>query len=503
MKHGINLNTESAYDIHGVDKDVLDVLKMLGLGQAPTPRPTAVSYAPVSSRPQTPIRPSQPPPPPPPSMQPIPPPPMPRPGYKPTQRRRSIKSALAKAVVVALVLLIALAVVSQLADYLANTTVEVTNQQTASQRVSTMSQLPIVLTQVKWIQYINPTSGIDKGLGTCLFGNYLVVVGYASISPFLALLDKESGKVVKTWSRGSGWFVNCIAVGDKLYVVGNVEEEGEFYQIYAFDKNLNVLNRVHVALASFDDIVYQDGYLYVGGIRLGNVGGRYMIVQYIEKRALDLSIVTYREINYVNWDGSGILSIGINPATGDVWAVGHYVIDKVSGNIISSYWFPLVTIFDKDLNFKRFIQLPSDGGFFNNICFDDEGNAYVSGEANGSRITIKFDKNGNYIKKYDGGDGIICVKDKLYLFDHINDATASTRQLAYEIIDMKTMKKIGQVNLPVSGVGNLTGFYFSKPSFDGRYIYVAGVLGLGFSTNGKTLPTNDTKIVVFAVSVAP
>jgi len=105
MKHGINLNTESAYDIHGVDKDVLDVLKMLGLGQAPTPRPTAVSYAPASSRPQTPIRPSPPPPPPPPSMQPIPPPPMPRPGYKPPRRRGRIMLTSAM-VIIGIVLII-------------------------------------------------------------------------------------------------------------------------------------------------------------------------------------------------------------------------------------------------------------------------------------------------------------------------------------------------------------------------------------------------------------
>jgi len=75
------------------------------------------------------------------------------------------------------------------------------------------------------------------------------------------------------------------------------------------------------------------------------------------------------------------------------------------------------------------------------------------------------------------------------------------RQLAYEIIDMKTMERIRQVDLPASGISNTTGFYFSKPSFDGRYIYAVGVLGLGFSTNGRTLPANDTEIVVFAVPV--
>jgi len=104
MKHGINLNTESAYDIHGVDKDVEDVLRMLGLVSAPPPRPTAVSYSPASSRSRTPARPPPPPPPPPPSAQPIPPPPMPTRGYKPPRRRR--RTMLTSAMVIIGIVLI-------------------------------------------------------------------------------------------------------------------------------------------------------------------------------------------------------------------------------------------------------------------------------------------------------------------------------------------------------------------------------------------------------------
>jgi len=115
----------------------------------------------------------------------------------------------------------------------------------------------LVSAQVKWVQHTNPTSGIDYGYGTCLFGNYLVVAGGASDSPVLALLDREGGNVVNTWSRGSGWFTNCVAVGDKLYVVGYVEERDGYYQIYVFDKNLNVLNRIQVYNAGFYDIIYQ------------------------------------------------------------------------------------------------------------------------------------------------------------------------------------------------------------------------------------------------------
>jgi len=143
LKHSVNLSTESVYDLHGINKDVLDVLKMLGLEPAPPPRPTAVSYSPASSRPRTPASPPPPPPPPPPSARPIPPPPMPPSGYKPPRRRRRIKSALAKAAIVAFVLLIALAAAPQLADYFANRIVEdllLTSRQTAPQQVSTVPQ---------------------------------------------------------------------------------------------------------------------------------------------------------------------------------------------------------------------------------------------------------------------------------------------------------------------------------------------------------------------------
>jgi len=154
----------------------------------------------------------------------------------------------------------------------------------------------VALAQVKWVKHINPTSGEDYGYGTCLFGDYLVVVGEAGGSPFLALLDRESGEVVKTWSEGSGRFINCVAVGDELYVVGRAWEVGVVYRIYVFDSNLDVLNRVQVNNVSIGYIVYQDGYFYIGGAKWGNVGGQFRPVWYVEKRASDLSLVAYREI---------------------------------------------------------------------------------------------------------------------------------------------------------------------------------------------------------------
>jgi len=347
--------------------------------------------------------------------------------------------------------------------------------------------------QVKWVKHINPTSGVDYGYGTCLFGNYLVVVGEADGSPFLALLDRESGEVVKTWSRGSGEFTNCVAVGDRLYVVGYVEEQDGYYQIYVFDKNLKVIYKVQVYNAVPVDIVYQGGYFYIGGVKAENISGQYKPVWYIEKRTPDLSLVVSREIYDANWESGVVYNIGVNPVTEDVWAVGDHMVGGVMR--------PLVAILDKDLNLKRLVQLPGYTGFFGGICFDREGNAYVSG----NETTIKFDKNGNYIKRYSGGGRVICIKDRLYSFGIVNVTVGvPMRQLGYGIIDIKTLQEIGRAYLPVSSIDmfNLTAFYPpGRPSFDGRYIYVAGVLDLGFRTGGETPPPRDTEIVVFAVPV--
>jgi len=64
------------------------------------------------------------------------------------------------------------------------------------------------------------------------------------------------------------------------------------------------------------------------------------------------------------------------------------------------------------------------------------------------------------------------------------------------------MERIKRVELPASSISkfNLTGFYVpGEPSFDGRYVYVAGVLDLG--TGNGAPPTRDTEVVVFAVPV--
>jgi len=343
---------------------------------------------------------------------------------------------------------------------------------------------PTVSAQVRWVQHVNPTSDAEFGYGTCLFGDYVAVVGRVGGFPFLALLDRESGEVVNaTWIKEFGWFFNCVAVGERLYVAG-------YYHVYVFDRGLNLLHRFQTRNTAPRDVVYQGGYFYIGGYGWRDFGGYYRGLWYIEKRASDLGLVASREIFEEYWVYSVVFNIGVNPATGDVWAVGYHTLGGLSR--------PLVAILDQDLNVKRLVRFPGQVGYFGSMCFDGGGNAYVSGIVEGEEVTVKFDKDGDEVKRYNGGGVVACVKDRLYLFRRVKEGSAW--RLVYEVIDAKTMESIRRVYLPASSEFNLTNFYApGKPSFDGRYIYVAGVLEL--RRGNGTRPISDTEVVVFAVPV--
>jgi len=42
---------------------------------------------------------------------------------------------------------------------------------------------------VKWVRYINPTDKNDYALSTCVFGDYIAVVGKADRYPYVVLLE--------------------------------------------------------------------------------------------------------------------------------------------------------------------------------------------------------------------------------------------------------------------------------------------------------------------------
>jgi len=179
---------------------------------------------------------------------------------------------------------------------------------------------------VNWVQYINPSNDKDFAYGVCTFGEYLAVAGRANFHHhFVALLDRNTGKVVTTWIGEFGYFINCLSEGDKLYVVG-------YGRIYTFNKDLSIVEKVELDL---DPVaISSDGsYLYLaGGIGRDVDGdGRLDRIWRIEKRTLDLDLVAYRELykefqTYKTWErvrknpylDLDVYDLALNPATGDI-----------------------------------------------------------------------------------------------------------------------------------------------------------------------------------------
>jgi len=335
---------------------------------------------------------------------------------------------------------------------------------------------------VHWVQYINPTNGYDFAFGVCVFGEYLAVAGTANDRYFVALLDRATGEVVKTWEGEYGWFYNCLSVGDRLYAVGSNE-------IYTFDRELNVVKKVETRW--FPKAIYFDGsHLYIAGNIREDVDGdgRYDEVWRIEKRTLDLDLVNYREF-YREWDKAyGYVSyahdITINPVTGELWIVGEWYLV----NETIEYWIPethhtFLAIFDSRLSIKKVVEYPVSHKYYIgsllSVCFDNYGDAYVAGNSG----VAKFDKYGNILAvNKDAGGKIACVDDRVYVF--------AGRHTLY-LFD-KGLNPLGKLDLN-KDVKTYSYFWFGKSAFDGRNLYVAG--------HGYILELNGTTIIVYSISV--
>jgi len=335
---------------------------------------------------------------------------------------------------------------------------------------------------LNWVQYINPTDGYDFAFGVCLFGDYLAVLGTAHDDEFVALLDRATGKVVKTWVGEYGWPINCLSVGDRLYVVGSNE-------IYTFDMGLNVVKKVE--LNWFPKAISFDGsYLYLAGNIREDVDSdrRHDEVWRIEKRTLDLGLVAYREF-YREWDKaygyvSYVHDIAVNPVTGELWVVGEWYLV----NETIEYWIPdthhsFLAIFDSRLSIKKVVEYPVSHKYYIgellSVCFDDYGDAYVAGDSG----VAKFDKYGNILAvSKDAWGKIACVGDRVYVFDggHI-----------LYLFD-KGLNPLGELNLN-KDVKAYPHFWFGKSAFDGRNLYVAG--------HGYILELNQTTIIVYSIPV--
>jgi len=341
---------------------------------------------------------------------------------------------------------------------------------------------------VNWVQYINPTNGDDWAFGVCIFGDYLAVVGKAYGQDFVALLDRTTGEVVKTWVGEGSRFYNCLSVGDKLYAVGDK-------RVYIFDRGLKVLKIVKTNWVP-RAVTFDGSYLYIAGHIGEDVDGdgdRENIWR-IEKRTLDLDLVAYREF-YRVWDkaysyDSYAYDIAINPATGELWVVGMWTLyNRTTREGVLDY--SLIVIFDKELNVKRLVEYPQGHenylDWLYGICFDEEGNAYVVGDDG----VAKFDRSGNVLavnRKVEGGK-IACVGGRVYIFG--DKKVGNYWRHVFYVFD-KELNLLGE-HILSKGVEAHSFFWHNKPAFDGRNLYVAGF--------DRALGIDNERIVVYSISI--
>lgn len=107
-------------------------------------------------------------------------------------------------------------------------------------------------------------------------------------------------------------------------------------------------------------------------------------------------------------------------------------------------------------------------GPLSGICFDEVGNAYVSGHKGGA----KFDQGGNIVavNKDVGGNDIACIGGKLYLTSSEVTSDRRLHQLLYVLdSELRTLDRM-VLNAPRTDGG----FGYHSLAFDGRHLYVAG-----------------------------
>jgi len=323
---------------------------------------------------------------------------------------------------------------------------------------------PYNLASVNWVKYIKLSGGRDYACGTCIFGDYLAVVGYANWHPSLILLDRSTGYIIRKWvGEDYGIFCNCFSTGNTLYAVST---KGA---IYAFDKDLNLLSKARGPSNSrFSSITYDSEYLYIGGYiwKDINLDGKDEEICYIEKRTKNLELISYKELYTRNWKDGYIYDLGINPTTGELWAVGGY--EDTSNRTHS-----LIVIFDKELRELKRIDYPYGNEYYLDwlfgICFDDIGNAYIGG-CDG---VAKFDKYGNVINiikvnKY--AVKITCINGLVYTFDfeYIDNYWRHVLYILDSELNM-IEKHVLSENVNADSL-----FLKGRPCFDGKNVYVAG-----------------------------
>jgi len=367
----------------------------------------------------------------------------------------------------------------------------------ATPHVDTQAQDQIEV-RIKWTRYMNPTDGEDSARGTCVFGDYIAVVGEVNWTPpyvttgrpYVVLLRKSDGVIVGEWiDSEEGGFLNCISINGKLYAIGATFIGNYYGIIYVFDVNLNVLARIRSESPSgYFSLAYNDGVLYLGGWAYEDVDGDGIgeLVGLVEKRALDVSIlpVNSKKIYFGSWREGWIRDIGVEPSTGRIWAVGLY---KDSNNKTHS----LIVILDGDLRVLKIIDYSdsSDGylGWLSGIAFDGRY-VYVSGDYG----VAKFNINGELVAINRDGkirDKIVYDYNYLYTFGEDYIRGYWRHMLYIHDTDLNLVKSY----VLSEGVNAHSYFPVGRPVLEGNSIYVAGI--------DYALGSKNSRVVVYSLSI--
>jgi len=365
----------------------------------------------------------------------------------------------------------------------------------ATPHIDTQAQ-NLVEVAIRWTSYIDPTDGRDIASGTCVFGDYIAVVGEANWTPpylttgkpYVVLLHKSDGGVAREWiDSENGAFFNCISIGGKLYAIGATS--GPYGAIYVFDENLNILTKVMSENHSgYFSLAYDGKALYLGGWAYEDVDGDRLKepVWLVEKRALDtnLSLVNSKKVYSSSWKRGWIDDIGVEPSTGRIWAVGHY---EDSNDILHS----LIIVFDIDLRELKILDYPVDSeGYLSwlyGVAFD---NRYVY--ILGGYGVAKFSVDGELvaINKYwyiRPEYKIIYGYNYLYTFGQDRIGGYMRHILYIHDTDLNLVKSY------VLSENVNAGSYFriGRPSLEGNNVYVAGI----------DYARSNSRVVVYSLSI--
>jgi len=322
---------------------------------------------------------------------------------------------------------------------------------------------------INWeVSIIDMPRGKGHVYGTCIFGDYLVVVGEPR---FILFLDKDSGRIVKKYVD-ENWrpLINCISIDNRLYVVG-------FNVIIVFNENLDKIEEIARPDVRYVSIDFDGKYIYLGGIAFEDVNndGEKETVWLVEKRTIDLDLVTSRKIYPYKWIESALLDLGVSNTSNRVWVVGYSV---PSGS--TEYHSLAIVLDSNNLEVLKIIDYPASTSHYlhwlKGVCFDKYGYAYIVGDAG----FAKFDPSGNPVVIYGNRfsftvDKIKCIGDKVYVFRYAGEGKSGLRILN---IDLDILKEYILFNysdpamLPL--MKGYIKFNIGKPAFDGRKLYVAG-----------------------------